>query len=86
MTGEQGNATITDQLGQIHRRLSYLDAHFDDGREWVTGEKFTIADISIGYAFVLLDFTLVECELPGHVAAYRERLMARPGYQRAMEQ
>ena len=84
-TGEQTNATIADQLGQLEKRFAFLDAHLGDGREWVTGETFTIADISIGYAFVLLDFTKVECALPANVAAYRERLMARPAFKRAME-
>lgn len=82
-SGEKSNATITDQLGLVARRLAFLDDHLSDGREWVTGAKFTIADISIGYAFVLADFTKVEIELPGHVAAYRDRLQARPAFQRA---
>jgi glutathione S-transferase len=81
-TGEQSNATIADQLGQLEKRFKYLDDHLSDGREWVTGATFTIADISIGYAFVLLDFTKVECALPANVAAYRGRLMARPAFQR----
>lgn len=84
-TGEQNNATIADQLGQLEKRFKYLDDHLADGREWVTGETFTIADISIGYAFVLLDFTKVECALPANVAAYRDRLRDRPAYLRAME-
>ena len=83
-TGEQTNATIADQLAQLEKRFKFLDDHLADGREWVTGQTFTIADISIGYAFVLLDFTKVECALPANVAAYRERLMARPAFERAM--
>jgi glutathione S-transferase len=81
--GEQTNKTIEDQLGQIGRRLALLDGHLSDGREWVTGEKFTIADISIGYAFVLAGFAKLEVELPSGVAAYWDRLQARPAYQRA---
>ena len=84
-TGEQSNATIEDQLGQLEKRFNYLDEHLSDGRDWVTGESFTIADISIGYAFVLLDFTKVECVLPANVAAYRERLKGRPAFIRSME-
>ena len=51
----------------------------------MTDERFTIADISIGYAFVLLDFTKVECTLPANVSAYRGRLMARPAFLRAQQ-
>lgn len=83
LTDEQTNATIADQLAQLARRLAFLDGHLADGREWVTGDTFTIADISVGYAFDLAEFTKAECELPGHVAAYWARLRGRPAFQRA---
>lgn len=83
-TGEAMNKTIADQLGQLEKRYRFLDNHLADGREWVTGERFTIADISIGYAFLLAEFTRCEVELPANVAAYWQRLKARPGYKRAM--
>lgn len=83
LSGEQGNATIADQLGLLERRLAFLDGHLADGRAWITGEKFTIADISIGYAFVLAEFTKLETALPARVAAYWQRLQARPAFQRA---
>jgi glutathione S-transferase len=83
LSRERSNATIADQFALLERRLAFLDDHFADGREWVTGEKFTIADISIGYAFVLAEFTRLEIVLPERVAAYRERLQARPAFGRA---
>ena len=83
LSGERENATIADLLGLLARRLKFLDEHLADGRAWVTGEKFTIADISIGYAFVLAEFTSLEIELPGRVAAYRDRLQGRPAFRRA---
>jgi glutathione S-transferase len=49
----------------------------------VTGEAFTIADISIGYGFHLREFTNVECELPNRVAAYWQRLQGRAAFERA---
>ena len=83
-TGERTNATIADQLAQLEKRLAFLDAALADGREWITGDRFTIADISVGYAFLLAEFTACEVVLPAHVAAYWQRLQARPGYKRAM--
>lgn len=83
-TGEQTNNTIADQLGQLEKRLAYLDSYLSDGREWVTGERFTIADISIGYAFLLAEFTKCEVQLPANVAAYWQRLQARPAYKRSL--
>lgn len=83
-TGEQSNNTIEDQLGQLVKRLTFLDNHLADGRKWVTGERFTIADISIGYAFLLAEFTNTEIELPTHVAGYWQRLQARPAFKRSL--
>lgn len=83
-TGEQTNATIADQLGQLERRLKFLDDTLADGRQWITGDRFTIADISIGYAFLLAEFTRCEVPLPDYVAAYWRRLQARPGYKRSI--
>ncbi|MCX7676681.1 MAG: glutathione S-transferase family protein [Alteraurantiacibacter sp.] len=83
-TGEQTNATIADQLSQLEKRLAFLDRHLANGHTWITGERFTIADISIGYAFLLAEFTRCEITLPDHVAAYWQRLQARPGYKRSV--
>lgn len=83
-TGEQTNATIADQLGQLEKRLKFLDDTLADGRPFVTGERFTIADIAIGYAFLLAEFTRCEVALPPHVATYWARLQARPGYKRSI--
>jgi glutathione S-transferase len=81
---EQSNASIAGQLAQLNRRLAFLDGHLATVGPWVTGEKFTIADISIGYALAHIAFTKIECVLPDHVAAYWQRLQDRPAYQRAI--
>jgi len=62
-----------------NRALAALDGHLD-GREWLVGDAFTIADISV-YAYTQLaeegDF-----ELGRHpnVQAWIERVAALPGY------
>lgn len=81
---EQSNATIVDQLGQIRKRFHFLADHLGDGREWITGAHFTIADISIGYALGLAELMRLEVEWPAPLSAYWQRLQARPAYQRAM--
>lgn len=83
ISGDQSNSTVEDLLGQYAKRLTFLDHHLRDGREWVTGDKFTIADISIGYAFVLAEYIGLETPPPAHVEAYWQRLQARPAFQRA---
>lgn len=79
---EKSNATIADQLGQLEKRLAYLDDRLADGREWITGDRFTIADIAVGYAFILAEYTSCELALPAHVAAYWRRLQDRPAFAR----
>ncbi|AKH44237.1 glutathione S-transferase [Altererythrobacter atlanticus] len=81
---EVTNGTVKDLFSQVAKRLAFLNNHLADGREWVTGDRFTIADISIGYAFVIADFAGFDLDLPEHVAAYWQRLQSRPAYQRAI--
>jgi glutathione S-transferase len=70
---------------RLAARLEFLDRHFADGREWVTGERFTIADISLGYAFHLAEHAKIEWQLPANIAAYRARLCERPAFSRAKQ-
>lgn len=83
--GEKENATTKDQHDQLAKRLAILEDHMSDGRKWVTGERFTIADISIGYLFTFANYMKLDLGLGSHVAAYRDRLLARPALQRTME-
>jgi len=79
----EDNATLQENANFLSRRLAFLDDHLADGRQWVTGENFTIADISVGYAFSLADLGQLDLGMPGNVAAYWQRLQDRPAYQRA---
>jgi glutathione S-transferase len=57
-----------------------------DGRTWVTGEAFTLADCA---AAPSLFYAVTYVPLPAghrHLAAYFERLMARPSVLRTIEQ
>jgi glutathione S-transferase len=51
---------------------------------WIVGDRFTIADMSAGYAIgVARDFLGLAERIPEPVLAYYERLSARPAFQRA---
>ncbi|RVU17726.1 glutathione S-transferase family protein [Methylobacterium oryzihabitans] len=54
-------------------------------RETVCAGRFTAADISIGYALLLAEFTGLADGMPEPIRAYWERLKARPGYRRAID-
>jgi glutathione S-transferase len=53
------------------------------GAEYVAAGRFTVADISIGYALMLLKITGLFDEAPAPLQAYYGRLRARPAFQRA---
>lgn len=66
---------------QITREVGQLEAHFAAGNDYVAGEAFTVGDIPVGLV-VNRWFMLNNFERPTYaaVAAYYERLSARPGY------
>ncbi|MGI9222608.1 MAG: glutathione S-transferase family protein [Woeseiaceae bacterium] len=65
-------------------RLRRLDAHIID-REFLVGNKFTIADIAIGYALFLGRDLGLDDQYTPQVTAYLDSLMARPAFQRAIQ-
>lgn len=58
------------------RGLAVLDAHLQD-REWLVEDRFSLTDISTGYAICWAQWQGMTAELP-NVTAYVERLQARP--------
>jgi glutathione S-transferase len=67
----------------FRRRLVVVDKQLSDGRPYLTGERLTIADISVGYALHLAQVRGAEALLTPRTLAYLERLRARPAFQRA---
>jgi glutathione S-transferase len=53
-------------------------------RETLCGGRFTVADISVGYALMLARVIDLEEKFPPAVAAYWQRLQAREGFRRAL--
>jgi glutathione S-transferase len=51
--------------------------------EYVCADRFTAADISVGYAMLLSQFNGLHEKLPDAVRAYWARLQARDGFQHA---
>ncbi|PZQ59993.1 MAG: glutathione S-transferase [Phenylobacterium zucineum] len=82
---EPGKAeVVADDYAQwFLSRLRHVDRALADGSEWLCAGRFTAADISVGYALLLArQLTLHEKWSPA-VAAYWERLKARPAFQAA---
>jgi glutathione S-transferase len=53
------------------------------GTEHVAAERFTVADISVGYALMMLRFTGLFDQAPASIQAYFGRLKERPAFRRA---
>lgn len=65
-------------------RLRTLQSQLSDC-EGICGGRFTIADISIGYALLLAEYLGLEPEFPEPVRRYWRRLKLRDGYRRALD-
>lgn len=63
-------------------RLRRLDAHLE-AKEYLVDDRFTIADIAVGYALFLGTALKIDDRYQPQTRAYLERLMARPAFQRA---
>jgi len=53
------------------------------GASFAAAGRFTMADVSIGYALHLLEFTGLADRAPASLTAYLDRLKQRPAFQRA---
>lgn len=51
-----------------------------DGREWLCADRFTIADISVGYVLLLADELGLLSSFSMEVAAYWARICQRRGF------
>lgn len=53
-------------------------------REFLVADRFTVADICVGYALVLAQAVGLDERVPEPLKAYRERLTAREGFKAAI--
>lgn len=64
-------------------RMSWVETHLADGREWLAAGRFTAADIAVGYACLLAANLGLEPQLGPLTRAWWSRCQAREGYLRA---
>lgn len=68
----------------FHKRLVKVEQRLA-GREFLCADRFTMADICVGYALILAQSVGLDGGVPESLKAYRARLTARPAYIRASE-
>lgn len=67
----------------FRKRLVRLEAWLG-GRDYLVGQRFTVADIAVGYAIYLANFINILGEDAPKCSAYYNRLSSRPAFQRAL--
>lgn len=64
-------------------RLRAVDAALQ-ANEFLCAQRFTAADVAVGYALMLAGHLNLDAQFPAAVASYWQRLQLRPAFQRAM--
>ena len=67
----------------FHKRLVKVEQRLE-GREFLCADRFTVADICVGYALILATSVGLDEGVPQSLKDYRARLTARPAYLRAL--
>lgn len=76
-------------VGEARKRLDTAYRWLDEvmaGREWAAGDTFSLADCSAAPALFYADWTHRIGEEFTNVHAYRQRLLARPSFARAVDE
>lgn len=72
-----------DYANWFHARLKRLDEHLP-GREYLCGDRFTIADIAVGFALHLGAVNNLDEGYSAVIRDYLARLTGRPAFQRSV--
>ncbi|MDJ0977949.1 MAG: glutathione S-transferase family protein [Erythrobacter sp.] len=67
----------------FYKRLIKIEERLEE-RDYLCADRFTIADICVGYALILAGKVGLDEGIPDSLRAYRERLTARDAYKRAV--
>lgn len=79
----RAEAAADDYARWFAARLRAVDRTLADGRDWLCADRFTAADVSVGYALLLAKSLRLDEAFTPAIAAYWERLAARDGFKRA---
>ena len=73
---------VADYTQWYYSRLRSVETALE-GRDYLLGDRFTVADIAVGYAVFLGVSLGLDGKYKPNTKAYLARLMARPAFQRA---
>jgi glutathione S-transferase len=85
-TPERRNPSVAEDYAKwFIARLRMLNMRLESGEEYVAAGRFTMADISVGYALMLGESIELYKKFSPAVSSYWARLRERDGFKRAME-
>jgi glutathione S-transferase len=83
--GERDARGVAEARAALSAAYRWLNSHMT-GRRWAAGDTFTLADCAAAPALFYADWSHpIPAEL-ANVHAYRQRLLARPSYARAVDE
>ncbi|MGX9719509.1 glutathione S-transferase family protein [Stenotrophomonas acidaminiphila] len=87
LSGDGGKAAEAraDAEQRLERAYGWLEQQLA-GRQWATGEAFTLADCAAAPALFYADWTHCIPDTMPVLRGYRARLLARPAFARAVEE
>ncbi|MDP1630126.1 MAG: glutathione S-transferase family protein [Caulobacter sp.] len=78
-------AALAEARAMLFERLALVEAQLE-GRQYLAGDRFTLADVSVAYVLNLGAMLRVSGDYSPNIAAYFARMMARPAFQAAAAQ
>ncbi|EDZ98181.1 Glutathione S-transferase domain [Burkholderia sp. H160] len=82
---ERDTRGVADARAMLDTSYAWLDRHMA-GREWAAGDSFSLADCGAAPFLFYADWTHPIDPAFAHVRAYRQRLLARPSFARAVDE
>lgn len=76
---------VTEAKTMLERAYQWLDRHMA-GRTWAAGDDFSLADCAAAPALFYADWTFPIDTALANLKAYRDRLLARPSFARAIDE
>lgn len=76
---------VGEARSMLEKAYAWLDERMA-GRQWAVGETFSLADCAAAPFLFYADWTHPIDPRHGHVHAYRQRLLARPSFARAVDE
>jgi glutathione S-transferase len=76
---------VTEARAMLDTSYAWLDARMAS-REWAAGDAFSLADCGAAPFLFYADWTHPIDAKFAHVHAYRQRLLARPSFRRAVDE